>query len=178
MVIKAVVDIPVGWAAGIITEITPHLHELAYGNLRFAHTLWQEGEDTVTNLAIVYELPGGSTCQINVMRHETSATYSYLTLDTHEEHHTASLVDTEHMVREAVARIPAIRRQRLYDEIDNRASKGATRHMLLHWLKSLLKFEEIYGGKVTPEEMQQGIAYFTQHHHRQPPSTSGIEHHS
>ncbi len=156
---------PTGWVATITDDLASYLHDLGYGNLRFAHSTWEDGAERVANLAMVYEIPGGSTNQINVMFHEHSGIFAYLTLDTHEERQTASLDDVQAMVRESVARIPALRLQRLDEEIDRKAADGISLKALLDWLNGLLKFEDVYGGKITLTEMQHGIAHFRNHHY-------------
>ena len=53
--------------AGLRELIAPYAGKVEYGNLRSQASDWDTGEGPrITNVAIVYETPGGSTDQINV----------------------------------------------------------------------------------------------------------------
>src|SRR5438132_9948524 len=53
--------------AGLQELISPYAGKIEYGNLRSQASDWDTGDGPrITNVAIVYETPGGSTDQINV----------------------------------------------------------------------------------------------------------------
>lgn len=148
------------WMDAIQAVIAPYSQQVVpYGNLRSETTSWNDESGHVTNMAIVYEVPGGSTNQINITYMESTATFAYLALDTHDEQQTTALAEVLHMVEEAVARIPEIRRNRLYEDIDRWARQGMGQQDLFSEIKKLLQIEDLRGGTITPQEMRESIAY-------------------
>lgn len=147
------------WTDRVHAIMAPHLHQVSYGNLRSEYTSWDEEDGTVANLAIVYEVPGGSTNQINVTHFDGRSMFVYLALDSHEERCTPSLDEVLAMVEEAVTRIPAIRHQRLLDDIDRWAASGMGQRDLFQKMNQLLQIEDLRGGTITMVEMKQGIAH-------------------
>lgn len=152
------------WVAAVQRVMQPHLHQVPYGNLRTESSRWQEADGPVVNLAIVYELPGGSTNQVNITYSESARLFTFLALDTHEERQTALESDVLDMVREAVERIPAARRQRLVEDIDRWAVQGLPTKDLFQKINKLLQIEDLRGGTITPQEMKEGIAHILAHH--------------
>lgn len=157
-------DTPAEWTSKVHEVMTPHLHQVSYGNLRSEFTSWDEESGAVANLAIVYEVPGGSTNQINITYFESTDLFMYLALDTHEEVCTAFFEEVLQMVEEAVARIPAIRRQRLTDDIDRWAAAGLAQRDLFQKVSQLLQIEDLRGGTITMHEMKHGIAHILAHY--------------
>ena len=147
------------WVNSILQEIAVHLHQIPYGNLRSELTTWHETSEMVENLAIVYEVPGGSTNQINVTHFDKTGEYIFLALDTHVECCTSSLEEASKMVRELVARIPAIRKERLLEDIDRWAEQGMGQRELFQKMNALLQVEDLRGGTITMAEMKHGIAH-------------------
>ena len=47
-------------------EISPYAGSPEYGYIRFRTDVWESGGVQITNIALVYDRPGGSTDQINV----------------------------------------------------------------------------------------------------------------
>jgi hypothetical protein len=143
------------WAAAIHEALAPYLHEIPYGNLRVDLSPWQADE----LLAIVYEVPGGSTNQITITHRKASQTFIYLSLDAQQEQATESLDEVLEMLAQAVARIPELRRQRLREEIDRWKAAGMSRPELFQQLNQLLHMHDLRGGSITEEELKGGIAY-------------------
>jgi hypothetical protein len=156
-------DVP-SWVKSIRAVCLSYHHQIPYGNLRSEFSSWEEGADTVANLAIVYEVPGGSTNQINITYHEVAQQFSYLGLDAHEEKVTSSLDEVRQMVTEAVERIPAIRKRRLLEDIDRWAAQGLSQRDLFQKMNGLLKIEDLRGGTITMQEMKAGIAHILEHY--------------
>ncbi|HEY3379637.1 MAG TPA: hypothetical protein VGL77_19350 [Armatimonadota bacterium] len=147
------------WAVKVQTVLAPHLHQVPYGNLRSEFSRWEEEEGPVANLAIVYEVPGGSTNQINVTYFESSCQFSYLALDSHDELCTGEVDEVIRMVEDAVGRIPAIRRNRLLEDLDRWAAQGMSQKDLFQQMNKLLQIEDLRGGTITMHEMKYGISH-------------------
>jgi len=153
-------NLTTNWMDAVHAVIAPYSQQVVpYGNLRAESTTWDDDSGRVTNVAIVYEVPGGSTNQINITYMESTATFAYLALDTHNEQLTAALSEVLHMVEEAIVRIPEIRRNRLREDIDRWAQQGLGQQELFHEIKKLLQIEDLRGGTITPQEMRESIAY-------------------
>src|SRR5713226_5323182 len=65
--------------AGLRELISPFARKVEYGNLRSQASDWDTGDGPrITNVAIVYETPGGSTDQINISFDHGSSRFSVL----------------------------------------------------------------------------------------------------
>jgi len=147
------------WVVSVREVFAAYLHQIPYGNLRSEFSSWEEEADTVANLAIVYEVPGGSTNQINITHFSVAGMFNYLGLDAHEEQCTASLDEVLGMVTMAVERIPGIRKYRLLEDIDRWAAQGLRQRELFQKMNSLLQIEDLRGGTITMQEMKAGITH-------------------
>ena len=152
------------WTAAIQDVMAPHLHQIPYGNLRSEFTKLDEEQESVENLAIVYEVPGGSTNQINITYFTATGSFMYLGLDSHEERCTSSLEEVSRMVKDAIGRIPTIRQQRLLEDIDRWAAQGMTQRDLFQKMNKLLQIEDLRGGTITMHEMKYGISHILANH--------------
>lgn len=62
--------------------LQPFLGQPEYGSLRLKTTTWITGQDDgITNVAIVYETPGGSTDQINISYEHAAAAFVVVEVD-------------------------------------------------------------------------------------------------
>lgn len=147
------------WVTAVEAVLKPHLHQIPYGNVRSEQSQWNDGDGAVINLAIVYEVPGGSTNQINITYYERARQFSYLKLDSHDECYTASLDEVLRMVRDAIERIPAIRKARLLEDIDRWAEMGLAQKDLFQKMNGLLQIDDLRGGTITMQEMKFGISH-------------------
>ncbi len=102
-------------------EICPYLGLVQYGNLRYQISHWETPEGGVTNLALVYETPGGSTDQINVSYDHGGGQFAVVD---EEEHVTRVIDEVLRCVLPRVASIPARRREALTDEIRRQIDGG------------------------------------------------------
>ena len=152
------------WIEAIREVCAPYLHQIPYGNLRSEVSTWEQTENAVANMAIVYEVPGGSTNQINITYDGSTKLFNYLGLDAQEEQCTTALDAVLRMVTAAVERIPAIRKQRLLEDIDRWAAQGLTQRDLFQKMNSLLQIEDLRGGTITMLEMKAGIAHILAHY--------------
>ena len=152
------------WVKAVREVLRPHLHQIPYGNLRAEYTSWMEEDGLISNLAVVYEVPGGSTNQINITFHEATALYAFIDLETHAERETTELDEVLAYVRDAVDRIPTIRRTRLQEDIDRWAEQGLSQKDLFQKMTKLLQIEDLRGGTITMQEMKAGIAHILEHY--------------
>lgn len=147
------------WAEKIKDAMKQHLHQIPYGNLRAEFSGWTEESGRVENLAIVYEVPGGSTNQINITFHESAGKFSYIDIDSHDEVFTDSIDDVITFITKLVLTIPTIRVERLQEDIDRWYAMGMCQKDLFQKMTKLLQIEDLRGGTITMHEMKAGIAY-------------------
>lgn len=160
------------WVAAVENAVATQLHQIPYGNLRISYSEWDDAEGRMANLALVYEVPGGSTNQINITWFEATEMFNYLSLNAQEEECTASLDDVLAMVKVAVERIPDIRSSRLCEDIDRWAAQGLRHTELFQKMTKLLQFEDLRGGTITMQEMKSGVNYILAHY-RAPAGEAG-----
>ena len=135
---------------------------IGYGNLRCECSDWTREEQTVTNIAVIYETPGGSTCQVNIEYDHQSAEFSFLgdeleiTVVTNESQRVLAMVDRH------VQAIPRRRLQQLHNQIDSWVAEGKTRSQLFGEFNKLLQ-TEFLGGRISTSELKEGIQYTLNH---------------
>jgi len=135
---------------------------IGYGNLRCECSDWAREEQTVTNIAVIYETPGGSTCQVNVEYDHESAEFSFLgdeldrTVVTDEPQRVLAMVESH------VRAIPRRRLQQLHKQIDSWVAEGKTRRQLFGEFNKLLQ-AEFLGGRISTNELKEGIQYALNH---------------
>lgn len=136
---------------------SPAERRIRFGNLRYEIS---PGSDNggVTNAAVVYETPGGSTTQINITYDDKQGVFSYLAEDLV---HTVTSTDPQEvidMVRRHVMSIPERRLQALFNTIDIWLSEGKSRHEMFAEMNKLLQ-SEFLGGRITTDELKAGIQH-------------------
>jgi len=152
----------------VLDELKPSLDELLqpmegkveYGNLRRKESGWEEEGQRVTNVAIVYETPGGSTDQINVTCYHQDQHFTILESETGEE---TSFQDIQALLAEIkrqVERIPAKRLALLRGAVDRWIQEGKTRMQIIRELNKFHRtVEEFKGGTITPAELSAASRY-------------------
>ena len=131
---------------------------IGYGNLRCEYSDWDREEQVITNIAVIYETPGGSTCQVNVEYDHQSAEFSFLgdaletTVLTNEPQQALAMVDSH------VRAIPRRRLEQLHKQIDSWVAEGKTRSQLFGEFNKLLQ-AEFLGGRISTNELKNGIQY-------------------
>jgi hypothetical protein len=137
-------------------SIAPYAGRVEYGNLRSQVSDW-EGEDGVhTNIALVYETPGGSTDQINVSFHHGTCAFSLID---HSDEVTTDSVDVVlKIIMPRVSGIPEKRLDSLKAEIRREIDGGKDTAGLYGHLNRILQ-SEFKGGKITHIEMRDAITY-------------------
>lgn len=132
-------------------------HRLSYGNLRWQRSEWS-GSGRVVNFALVHELPGGSSSQINIEYHAADDCFRFLDADTAEEIVCRDPEQVLRMVRDSISRIPARRVQRLHEDIDRWFAEGKSSHDMFLEINRLLQ-TDFKGGSLTHQELKAGINY-------------------
>src|SRR5207247_233646 len=97
--------------------LQPYAHRVEYGNLRSHTSDWETPEGLKnSNVAIVYETPGGSTDQINVAFSHHTGRFTLLdeSLGELETDAVATVIES---IRPRVQGIPDKRREHLRDEV-------------------------------------------------------------
>ncbi len=135
---------------------------IGYGNLRCEFSDWDRDDEQVTNIAVIYETPGGSTCQINVHYDHQAAEFSFL-----DEHLDNTIIaegpqEALQMVTRHVRSIPQRRLKLLEEQIDSWIGQGKTRGQLFGELNKLLQ-AEFLGGRISTTELKEGIKYALGH---------------
>ncbi len=131
---------------------------IMYGNLRYKCSDWDSQDQSVTNIAIIYETPGGSTCQVNVEYDRRNAEFSFLgdelegTIVTHEPERVLAALNAH------IRAIPSRRLEQLYKQIDSWIAEGKTRSQLFSEFNKLLQ-AEFFGGRISITELKKGIQY-------------------
>lgn len=144
------------WLRAVEALLRPYRHRVGYGNLRYQATEWNSGGEKTTNLAVVYELPGGSTNQINVSYNHATSRFSFLGLDADAEQVSADPQQAMTMLEQAIREIPQRRLQRLYEDIERWFGEGKTSHEMFQEINSLLQ-TDFKGGSLTHQELKAGI---------------------
>jgi len=147
--------------ARIQERIAPFAGRVEYGNLRVRISDWADwgsGDDEpVTNVALVYETPGGSTDQINITYHHHQKTFALV--DAHEGEQTTTSPDVVlESVMGRVSAIPEKRRETLYGEIRRQVDGGSGAAGLFGHLNRFMQ-SEFKGGTITHIELRDAMTY-------------------
>lgn len=141
----------------------PQDRRIGYGNLRHEYSEWRHSAEVSTNIAIIYETPGGSTAQINITYEHTPEQFSYIEHSQGEKVATADPGQVLRMIQEHIRQIPTKRLSQLQQQIDTWVNEGKTRSQLFAELNKLLQ-AEFLGGRINTGELKQGIQYAIAHY--------------
>jgi len=148
------------WQQRLERVLADYEYRVAYGNLRAQRSEWT-GQAPVVNFALVYELPGGSTSQINVEYHPRDDCFRLLDADTAQEISCADPDAVLEMVHESIRRIPQRRLHRLREDVDRWFGEGKSSHEMFLEINKLLQ-TDFKGGSLTHQELKAGINYILQ----------------
>ena len=154
---------PLAWLeehldAAIASCCTNPERRIGHGNLRHEVSQWRRGAEGPTNIAVVYETPGGSTTQLNVSWDPETQTFSYLSHDLEGKIECTDPREVLHMIQQHVQTIPEKRQRQLQQQIDLWVDQGMSRSELFMQLNRLLQ-AEFLGGRITNGELHLGIQY-------------------
>jgi len=145
-----------------LTEyLRPHLGRIAYGNLRCEVCDGADALDEVSNVAIVYETPGGSTDQVNIAYDNRTGAFHLV-----REDHDINCQDPDRIleaVKERVRSVPDRRMASLQKQADRWLSEGQSRGEMFAEVNRLLQ-SGLRGGSITAGEMRDVIRYIVDKH--------------
>jgi hypothetical protein len=147
---------------GLKELIAPYAGKVEYGNLRAQTSDWDTGDGAhITNVAVVYETPGGSTDQINVSFDHRSAAFNVLDSEGAECETGLPEEALEH-IRPRVLGIPDKRRAHLREEITRQMDTGVPPAGVVGHLNRLMN-SELRGGTITHLEMRDAMTFAVQY---------------
>lgn len=133
----------------------PAEKRIRFGNLR--SEISRDNGD-ITNAAVVYETPGGSTTQINIVYDTEEQTFSYLSDDLDGTVVSDDPHEVVEMVERHANRIPEKRMEALKKTIDIWMQEGKSRSEMFSEMNKLLQ-NEFLGGRITNDELKAGIQH-------------------
>jgi hypothetical protein len=147
---------------GLRQFIAPFAGKVEYGNLRAQSSDWNTGDGPhITNVAIVYETPGGSTDQINVSLDRGTGRFSVLD-DEGAEYETTSPEEVLTCIAPRIQGIPEKRLSHLREEIKRQMDTGTPPAGVVGHLNRLMN-SELRGGTITHLEMRDAMTFAVQY---------------
>lgn len=143
-------------------SISPFAGRVEYGNLRSHVSRYDCGDGApVTNVALVYETPGGSTDQINIeFNHVTNA---FAIIDAHEGEIVTDSIDAVlERIQPRITGIPGKRLETLHGEIRRHVDEGGNAAGLFGHLNRILQ-SEFKGGGITHLELRDAMTFAVQY---------------
>jgi hypothetical protein len=138
--------------------IAPYAGRIDYGNLRSRVSRWDCGEEEpVTNIALVYETPGGSTDQINVTYHHHSGAFGIIDAE-HGEVLLDTVGDVMDRILPRITGIPQRRRDALCAEVRRQIDDGRSTAGLFGHLNRVMQ-SEFKGGTITHIELRDAMTF-------------------
>lgn len=137
---------------------------VTYGNVRMKVTQsrW-EGDRPITNAAITYESPGGSTNQINVTYEHNTQQFRVLSASSGDEELFADPTPILQRIADLVQSIPQVRMDRLKWDLDRWINDGKTKSQLVSTLSRLSQADSgLKGGGITQDELKEAARYIAQ----------------
>ena len=127
-----------------------------YGNLRSRVSNSDCDAGCTTNVALVYETPGGSTDQINITYcHRTG---SFTVVEEHGEVTSTSVEDVVRSIEPRISGIPQKRLEHLYGEIRRQVDDGSSTAGLFGHLNQMMN-SGLRGGTITHLEFKEAMTY-------------------
>ncbi len=154
---------PLDWLTNRLDEILkrytePQEQRIGYGNLRYECSYWSRSSEAITNIAVIYETPGGSTAQLNITYDYDAGEFSYLRPEDGEKVVTHDPRQAGAVIQDYINQISARRLTQLHHQIDTWVQEGKSRSQLFGELNKLLQ-AEFLGGRINTTELKQGIQY-------------------
>jgi len=143
----------------LIAQYTqPYERKIAYGNLRREYSEWGDGDEKTTNIAIIFETPGGSTAQINVTYDHGNDVFCPTQAGDDQPYETQSIEEVMEFIRAQVQQIPLKRRESLRRQVEIWHEEGMSRGEIFAQMNKLLQLEFV-GGRITNAELRDAINY-------------------
>jgi len=143
-------------------SIAQYAGRIEYGNLRSRIDKWDcGGGEPTTNIAIVYETPGGSTDQINITFYHDCGSCG-LVDEQQGEFNTTDLDSVISTILSRVCSIPEKRRETLLAEIRRQIDSGSNHAGLFGHLNRMMR-SDFVGGTITHIEMRDAMTFAVQY---------------
>jgi hypothetical protein len=146
------------WRRRVEEALAPFCNRVPYGNLRMAFSEWDLNGDPALNLAVVYEVPGGSTNQVNVVLSCRTGAFSYLSPEDGSEYTTDDMDAVIGMLERVAQSVPQERRRRLREDVERWFGEGRSNREMFLEINKLLQMD-FKGGSITHHELKEGINY-------------------
>ncbi len=142
---------------GRVSDLLPARRNLEYGCPRLSVSRY----DGKCCIAVCYEVPGGSTCQLSVGY--DNGVFEWITPE--DSYCSENPQDALEWMSSAVESIPHMRREEIERQIDERLpGVHSPREIAMNvskWLNQLPDGNALPGQSVTPEEVKDAIEYAT-----------------
>jgi len=143
----------------------PEERRIGFGNIRHEYCEWCREGVNDTNIAIIYETPGGSTTQINITFNHLTGEFLYLNEDLETQIATEDPDQVLHYVENHMRQIPGKRLVQIEKTIDSWVSQGKGRSEIFAELNKLLQ-TAFMGGRVNNNELKHGIQHLVKEYAR------------
>lgn len=142
----------------IISCQQPEERRIGYGNIRHEYCEWCRDDEKDTNVAVIYETPGGSTTQLNFSYNHLTGEFTYLDTDLESTITTTDPNQVVACIEDHMRQIPGKRLVQIEKTIDDWVSQGKGRSEIFAELNKLLQ-TEFLGGRVNNNELKHGIQH-------------------
>lgn len=136
----------------------PEERRIGFGNIRHEYCEWCRSGVNDTNVAVIYETPGGSTTQLNVCFDHLTGEFTYLDEDLESQITTTDPDQVLRYIESHMREIPGKRLVQIEKTIDSWVSEGKVRSEIFAELNKLLQ-TEFLGGRVNNNELKHGIQH-------------------
>jgi hypothetical protein len=143
----------------------PEERRIGFGNIRHEYCAWRREGVKDTNVAVIYETPGGSTTQINVAFNHLTGEFTYLDEDLESQVLCTDPDEVLRYVENHMRQIPGKRLVQIEKTIDSWVSQGKGRSEIFAELNKLLQ-TEFLGGRVNNNELKHGIQHLVREYAR------------
>lgn len=143
----------------------PEERRIGFGNIRHEYCDWCRDGVHDTNIAVIYETPGGSTTQINVTYNHLTGEFSYLDEDLESQVISDDPRQVLAYVEDHMRDIPRKRLAQIEKTIDAWVLQGKGRSEIFAELNKLLQ-TEFLGGRVNNNELKHGIQHLVKEYAR------------
>lgn len=137
---------------------SPPERRVGHGNLRHEYSSWKQDDDPVTNIAVIYETPGGSTTQLNVTYEHRDGTFHYLDSDLRDIVVTTDPKEALAALVRHVDTIPAKRLAQVDRQVETWMGQGKSKREVFGELNKLFQ-AEFLGGRLSTSELKAGIQH-------------------
>ena len=137
---------------------SPHERRVGYGNLRHEYSSWKQDGLETTNVAVIYETPGGSTTQLNITYEHEKREFHYLDLGLESNVITADPREALQVIEHHVRSIPQKRLLAVENQVEAWMGEGKSRSEVFAELNKMLT-TAFLGGRITTGELKSGIQH-------------------